>query len=147
MKTEEQKSKVNDKNIEGGNVDNLIKTLRIGLSDISRSIKTSEEKAEKFFMNYNKTTLTYPYKGSSNEVKSKTDGKNIFMKDLNKYNEDLNSEINVFKTEFPLKLENSIPIRQHTHKNIKADIDRNNNATTENYKYLSEKVLSSFELA
>ena len=129
MKNEENKYKVYDKNIDG-NVDKLIKSLKNELSDISRNIKTSEEKMENFFKTYNKTTVINPRleKTCSNEDKSKSEDQNfnLVLRDLKIKNNDLISELNVLKENFnDVRMQNT---------ELKDKIVSNNKGNERHYK-------------
>jgi chromosome segregation ATPase len=108
MKSEENKYKVYDKNLDG-NVDKLIKNLKNELFDISKNIKTSEEKMENFFKTCSKTPIRND-KVEQISVKTKHDeqGFNHVLSDLKNKNDELLSELNVLRENFnDVKKQNS----------------------------------------
>ena len=131
MKTEENKYKVYDKNIDG-NVDKLIKSLKNELSDISRNVKISEEKMENFFKTYNKNTVV---NSRVDDNKSKIDDQNLNfqVKDLKKKNDNLISELSVLKDNFNDVRKQNYELKDKfvTNENTYEKNSRNNNKTND----------------
>ena len=97
--SEEGRYKIKDRKLDS-NVDKLIKTLKCELSDMSRNIKTSEEKVEKFVNTYNRTSAAIPKLEKINDDLVNIDQNVFLIQDLKRKNDHLNWELNVLKENY-----------------------------------------------